>query len=246
MGKGAAEEPAAAADGPVAASADEEPLDALADDPATAASEEQSTAALAEPANDTASVALVDTTAGDTAMQPETAAAVTPAVQTGDTAAVAATGPSSATVIPEPLLDTVPEVTTEQGDALLDNQAMEQPEAATAVTVTGADSATNVPEVSAEPSNETVAAVTPVVTPVAKTGDWVINLASYTWKSMASRKLALFEQQGVDAEIFAVTINDKPMYRIRVTGFENSREAKARIPAIEEALDLEGAWISRR
>lgn len=241
-----AEEPAAAADAPVAASADEEPLDALADDPATAASEEQSAAALAEPANDTATVALVDTTAGDTAMQPETAAAVTPAVHTGDTAAVAATEPSSAIVIPEPLVDTVPEVTAEQGDAPLDNQPMEQAEETTAVTVTGADSATNVPEVSAEPSNETVAAVTPVVTPVAKTGDWVINLASYTWKSMASRKLALFQQQGVDAEIFAVTINDKPMYRIRVTGFENSREAKARIPAIEEALDLKGAWISRR
>ena len=242
-----AEEPAAAADGPVAASADEEPLDVLADDPATAASEEQSAAALAAPDNGPATVALVDTTASDTAVQPETAAAVTPAVQSGDTAAVAATDPSSAIVIPEPLLDTVPEVTTEQGVAPLDNnQAMEQAEETTAVTVTGADSATNAPEVSAEPSNETVAAVTPVVTPVAKTGDWVINLASYTWKSMASRKLALFQQQGVDAEIFAVIINDKPMYRIRVTGFENSREAKARIPSIEEALDLEGAWISRR
>jgi cell division protein FtsN len=81
---------------------------------------------------------------------------------------------------------------------------------------------------------------------VAKTGDWVINLASYTRESTANRKLALFQQQGIDAEVFAVTINDKPMYRIRVTGYESSRAAKAGIPAMEEALDLEGVWISRR
>jgi len=58
--------------------------------------------------------------------------------------------------------------------------------------------------------------------------------------------LALFQQQGVDAEVFEVIIKDKPMYRIRVTGFENSRAAKAEIPVLEKKLGLEGTWISKR
>ena len=36
------------------------------------------------------------------------------------------------------------------------------------------------------------------------------------------------------------------MYRIRVVGFESSRLAKAEIPELEQKLNLEGAWISKR
>ncbi len=129
-----------------------------------------------------------------------------------------------------------------QGDALPEIPATQQAEAAIKVATAEAVLPTATDDVNAEQSIERAQPLMPV----AKTGNWVINLASYTWKSTASRKLALFQQQGVDAEIFAVTINDKPMYRIRVTGFENSRQAKAGIPAIEKTLDLEGAWISRR
>ena len=226
----------------VTATADDDQLDVPADDPATEAAEQESAATFAEPGNETVTVALVETTAGVTAEPIESTPGMAPTDQTEDAAAVAVTERSDAIAVPEPLVETAPEVTTGQRNALPDNQATEQAEDAIVVAITEADSATAVPEVRAEPSNDGVAAVTPV----AKTGGWVINLASYTWKSTASRKLALFQQQGVDGEIFAVTINDKPMYRIRVTGFKNSREAKARIPAIEEALDLEGAWISRR
>ncbi len=84
------------------------------------------------------------------------------------------------------------------------------------------------------------------IMPVAGQGGWVINLASYTWKSTANRKLALFRDKGVDAEVFEVMIKDKPMYRVRVTGFESSRAAKAEAPSIEQTLGLEGAWVSRR
>jgi hypothetical protein len=106
--------------------------------------------------------------------------------------------------------------------------------------VTGAQGA------AAEVSEDQPVESLPPVTPVAKTGDWVINLASYTRESTANRKLALFQQQGVDAEVFAVTINDKPMYRIRAAGYESSRSAKADIPVMEQKLDLKGVWISRR
>jgi hypothetical protein len=50
----------------------------------------------------------------------------------------------------------------------------------------------------------------------------------------------------VDAELVEVMINDKPMYRIRVAGFANSREARAQIAALEKQLGLEGVWIARK
>jgi hypothetical protein len=98
------------------------------------------------------------------------------------------------------------------------------------------------PEITRELETATQVPVLPEV----KTGNWVINLSSYTHKSMAKRKLAEFRQKGVDSEIFTTTINDKPMHRIRVTGFRNARSAKAEISALEQLLDLEGAWVSRR
>jgi len=86
---------------------------------------------------------------------------------------------------------------------------------------------------------------TPVL-PDAKTGKWVINISSYTRKSTAERMLAVFKQKGIEAEVFTTMINDKPMHRIRVAGFQSSRAAKAGIPAIEQALGLDDVWVSRR
>ena len=223
------------ADERVAAVTGEDQVDRPADAPATEVVAEYAAVALTEPGS--------EAVAPGTAAEPiESAPDMASADQTEDATAVAAAEMGSTVAVPESLEESVPEVIAEQHDALADNQATEQIEAATVVATTEADSATAVPAANEEQSNISVAALTPV----AKTGDWVINLASYTWRSTAGRKLALFQQQGVDAEIFAVTINDKPMYRIRVTGYKNSREAKAGIPALEEALDLEGAWISRR
>jgi cell division septation protein DedD len=73
-----------------------------------------------------------------------------------------------------------------------------------------------------------------------------VNLASYTRERTASRMLAKFRDQGVDAELVEVMINDKPMYRIRVAGFANSREARAQIAPLEKQLGLEGVWIARK
>lgn len=82
--------------------------------------------------------------------------------------------------------------------------------------------------------------------PDAKTGKWVINISSYTRKSTAERMLAVFKQKGIEAEVFTTMINDKPMHRIRVAGFQSSRAARAGIPAIEQALGLDDVWVSRR
>ena len=85
------------------------------------------------------------------------------------------------------------------------------------------------------------------VLPKAKTGKWVINLSSYTRKPTAERMLAVFQRKGVvNAEVFTISINDKLMHRIRVTGFESARSAKAEISGLEQLLGLESAWVSKR
>jgi len=204
---------------------------ALPDTPAIQQPETDMTAAVTESDSTIAALeSLVETGAGVTGMHAD----ALPEIQVVAVSNSTAASGSPAAIVPESI--------DVQGDALPDNQAMRQAEAATKVATAEAVLPTATDDVNAGQAIERAQALTPV----AKTGNWVINLASYTWKSTASRKLALFQQQGVDAEIFAVSINDKPMYRIRVTGFENSRQAKAGIPAIEKALDLEGAWISRR
>jgi cell division protein FtsN len=109
-----------------------------------------------------------------------------------------------------------------------------------------AESASPVEDTTPAETAQAGTAVKQPIMPVARQGDWVINLASYTWKSTANKKLALFKDKGVDAEVFRVIINDKPMYRVRVTGFASSRAARAEVASIEQTLDLEGAWVARR
>jgi cell division septation protein DedD len=91
-----------------------------------------------------------------------------------------------------------------------------------------------------------VTAASPAAAATTITGGWVVNLASYTYESMARKKLAAFQAKGVNGEIERITVNDKPMYRIRVAGFESSRAARASIPDLQKTLGLEGAWIARR
>jgi len=74
---------------------------------------------------------------------------------------------------------------------------------------------------------------------------WVVNLASYTFESMALRKLAVFRAKGVNAELVHVTVKGKPMVRIRATGYKSFREANDWVALLEERLELEGAWVAR-
>ena len=170
--------------------------------------------------------------------------------QTRDVTTAALTEEDNETAVVESPAEAAADITVDQSDAIIEEPSTEQTEDVTTVALAEESSAMAVVESPAETAAEIIEeqqseTVEPVF-PVEKTGNWVINLASYTWKSTANRKLALFQQQGVDAEVFEVMIKDKPMYRIRVVGFESSRTAKAAIPAVEQKLNLEGAWISKR
>jgi len=141
--------------------------------------------------------------------------------------AAAVTAPESNTVV----ATTKPEATIEANEPLTT--------AAVETTVTAAAPVDTPPETAASPPKE------PIM-PVAYRGDWVINLASYSWKSTANRKRTEFQDQGVDAEVFRVMIKDKPMYRVRVTGYPSSRAARAAVKPIEQVLGFEGAWVGKR
>ena len=77
-------------------------------------------------------------------------------------------------------------------------------------------------------------------------GDWVVNIASYRFESMANRKLDEFRNKGVTAEIFPVTIKDKTMYRIRAIGYDSRKEANTWVSLLEDRLGVESAWVSKR
>jgi len=200
--------------------------------------EEQAATTVTEPTI----VAQVETTAVEPAVEEQAAAAVTeptiiaqaettavePAVE--EQAPAAVTAPAIVTQIEAPAVETA--------DAA---QAVEPAGESVALSTTGTG-----PEAAPDITRELETATQTPVLPEAKIGKWVINLSSYTRKSTAERMLAVFKQKGIDAEVFSTVINDKPMHRIRVAGFQSARSAKAEIPAIEQTLGLESAWVSRR
>jgi hypothetical protein len=78
------------------------------------------------------------------------------------------------------------------------------------------------------------------------TGGWVINLASYASESIAARKLADFESKGVAAEQVAATVNGKPIYRVRIGGFDTRKSATARAETIRQQLGLKETWVTKQ
>ena len=89
---------------------------------------------------------------------------------------------------------------------------------------------------------------TPVETsppPVARSGNWVINLGSYSNKHIAKRMLTGFRQQDIDAEQVSVVLNNRTLYRVRITGFDTRQEAIRHARSLQGILDIEDVWIMR-
>jgi hypothetical protein len=104
----------------------------------------------------------------------------------------------------------------------------------------------NTPQAQAKPvdsAREVVEESTPDQTAA---GDWVINLASYASESIAQRKLANFNRNGISAEQAVAKVNGKTIYRVRVAGFDSRAAAMARAETIQQQLGLKETWITRR
>jgi hypothetical protein len=77
-------------------------------------------------------------------------------------------------------------------------------------------------------------------------GDWVVNIASYTGKKTAARKLAYFQKQGIAAEQVVATVNGKTIYRVQVAGFDSLAVARGNARVIGDQLGIENLWVKRR
>lgn len=147
----------------------------------------------------------------------------------------AAAPPATPAAAPAPVSSAKPDTAADEPDTA----ATEAPAGDEPPITTGKD---------APPGEHTVAtlATAEPVTAAAPAGGWVVNLASYKYEAMARKKLDEFQAKGVTAEIEHTRINDRPIYRVRVTGFDSSRSARASISSLEKTLGLKGVWISRR
>jgi hypothetical protein len=76
-------------------------------------------------------------------------------------------------------------------------------------------------------------------------GNWAINLASHTSRSIAEKKMTEFRNKGVHAQMTSAIVRGKLMYRLQVVGFKSFVEAKSAAPSITQRLNLKDAWIIR-
>jgi hypothetical protein len=76
-------------------------------------------------------------------------------------------------------------------------------------------------------------------------GNWAINLASYTSRSVAEKKMAEFRNKGVHARMTSAIVRGKLMYRLQVVGFESFAAAMSAAPSVTQRLNLGDAWIIR-
>jgi len=111
---------------------------------------------------------------------------------------------------------------------------------------TGATLALNIPASAASQPAAPAEAARQVDTGTDTAPRWVVNLAAYNSETIARRMLEKFRAKGVEAELINITVNGKPMIRLRTTGHESYREALGWSELLEERLDLEGTWVSKR
>ena len=205
---------------------------------------------LLDGAPDTAEPEATPAPAGTPPPAPEMESAAKPAAEQSTVAVAQTTSPAPATALPPVEVATQPPAPpsatpasdktvtgSPSGDstAAADNAATPQP-------------APVAPEPAA-PEQQPAVARSPNVAalmPADASGGWAVNLVSYTHETAARRILKEYRDEGIDAEIQMVILNDKPMYRVRIVGYESRPAAQAQIDPLEKLLDLDSVWVSRK
>lgn len=145
----------------------------------------------------------------------------------------------SAAPVPD-ALQALPAAATDEGSPA-DDQEATQPAQSPQPAGAAADAIAEAGAAPQEPAAQAAAAPPPP-----HTGNWVINIASYTNEAVARRKLAAMQQQGIDVELVTAEVNGRTIYRARVFGFDTRQEAAARAGTIQKKLGLKETWIARR
>ncbi|MGB5260875.1 MAG: SPOR domain-containing protein, partial [Gammaproteobacteria bacterium] len=127
---------------------------------------------------------------------------------------------------------------TRQADQALQMKAV-QAQLAELQQAMAAASAMPVPPVA--PSRDTVAD-----RPTTDTGEWVVNVASSSREASIKALQQKLEQQDIRTELLHTDVKGEPRFRLRVTGFTSSGEARRYATRLEQQADLKGAWASKR
>jgi len=81
--------------------------------------------------------------------------------------------------------------------------------------------------------------------PAGNTGNWAINLGSYSSRNTADRMLEKFHRQDIAAELVTAVVNNRTMYRVRIPGFQTRQTAVAHAESLQQRLGLADVWIKR-
>ncbi|MDX1698224.1 MAG: SPOR domain-containing protein, partial [Thiohalobacterales bacterium] len=77
-------------------------------------------------------------------------------------------------------------------------------------------------------------------------GDWVVNVASSSQEDPIRAMQADLLKRDIRTELLRLEAGGKPRYRLRVTGFASSGEAKRYAESLAEKANIKGAWAGRR
>ncbi|MFQ5582726.1 MAG: SPOR domain-containing protein, partial [Mariprofundaceae bacterium] len=78
------------------------------------------------------------------------------------------------------------------------------------------------------------------------TGNWVVNLDSFTKAKAADAQVRKLRKLGISAEKTQVNSQGKTWYRIRVSGFANADQAKAHGEMLASKHGIKGAWVGQK
>lgn len=100
-------------------------------------------------------------------------------------------------------------------------------------------------------TTETAASTAPAATSAPKSApgssdDWFINLGTYSDLTAAERLLAKIQPSVDSAQIETVTIDGRPLYRIRSSGYASRKAAETKAEQMQAMLGLSGLWIDKK
>jgi cell division protein FtsN len=81
--------------------------------------------------------------------------------------------------------------------------------------------------------------------PAGNTGNWAINLGSYSSRKVAERMLEKFHRQDIAAELVTAVVNNRTMYRVQIPGFQTRQTAVAHAESLQQRLGVADVWIKK-
>ena len=79
---------------------------------------------------------------------------------------------------------------------------------------------------------------------VAAPHPWFVNLGTFSERTSAENLHKRARTVETDAEIITITANQRPLYRVRISGFDSQQTAELKAQELQTILSLSGIWIA--